>query len=153
MERIVIQSSQPRALKTDFFFFCMLTFFRPPCLKSELKVSFFIFGLEGHRKVFCILFSSLIISAGAFDINERKTIFEISHVLKTIILPSSLGRRILQTFKTFRIFFISLFLVVQKVDFNNCYGIITQIITLHATNCHFHTFQFSNTCNFKFFMI
>ena len=53
-------------------FFCILTFFRPPCLKSEHKVSFFLFGLEGHKKVFCILSSSLIISVGTFDINERK---------------------------------------------------------------------------------
>ena len=57
MERMVIQSSHPRALKT-YYFFCLLTFFRPPCLKSEHKVSFFIFGSEGHRKVFCILSSS-----------------------------------------------------------------------------------------------
>ena len=93
MERIVIQSSRRRALKS-YYFFCILTFFRPPCLKSEHKVSFFIFGLEGHRKVFCILSSSLIISVGTFDINERKTIFEIAKVLKTIILPSSVRRRI-----------------------------------------------------------
>ena len=67
----------------------MLTFFRPPCLKSEHKVSFFIFGLEGHKKVFCILSSSFIISVGTFGINERKVFFEIAMVLKTIILPSS----------------------------------------------------------------
>ena len=76
-------------------------FFRPPCLKLEHKVSFFIFCLEGHRKVFCILSSSLIISVGTFDINERKTKFEIAKILKTIILPSSVRRRIRQTFKTF----------------------------------------------------
>ena len=92
MERIIKQSSHPRELKT--YFFCILTFFRPTCLKSEHKVSFFIFGLEGHRKVFCILSSSLIISVGTFDISERKTIFEIAKVLKTIILPSSVRRRI-----------------------------------------------------------
>ena len=84
------------------FFFCILTFFRPPCLKSEfyikVKVLFFIFGLEGHRKVFCILSSSLIISVGTFDINEIKTIFEIAKVLKTIILHSSVRWRICQTF-------------------------------------------------------
>ena len=76
-------------------------FFRPPCLKLEHKVSFFIFCLEGHRKVFCILSSSLIISVGTFDINERKTKFEIAKILKTIILPSSVRRRIRQTIKTF----------------------------------------------------
>ena len=61
MERIVMQSPHPRALKT--FFFCLLTFFRPPYLKPEHKVLFFIFGLEGHKKVICILSSSLIILA------------------------------------------------------------------------------------------
>ena len=93
----------PKSIEDLLFFFCMLTFFRPPCLKSKLMISFFMFVLEGHRKDFCILFSSLIISAGTFDINERKTIFEISQVLKTIILLSSVRRRIRQTFKTFRI--------------------------------------------------
>ena len=63
----------------------MLTFFRPPCLKSEHNVSFFIFGLENHRKVFCILSSSFIIAAGTFDISERKAIPEIAKVLKTMI--------------------------------------------------------------------
>ena len=99
MERIVIQASHPRALRTCFFF-CILTFFRPPCLKSEfyikVKVLFFIFGLEGHRKVFCILSSSLIISVGTFDINERKTIFEIAKVLKTIILHDGVFARLLK---------------------------------------------------------
>ena len=70
-------------------------------LKAEHKVSFFTFGLEDHRKVFCILSSSLIISVGTFDINERKTIFEIAKVLKTIILPSSVRRHIRHTFKIF----------------------------------------------------
>ena len=70
MERIVIQSSHPMAMKT--FFFCILMFFRPPCLKSEHKVSFFIVGLEAHRKVFCIFSCSLIIFVGTFDVNERK---------------------------------------------------------------------------------
>ena len=79
-------------------FFCILTFFRPPCLKSEHKVSFFIFGLEGHRNLFCILSISLIISVWTFDISERKTIFEIAMILKTMILHSSLRRRIRQTF-------------------------------------------------------
>ena len=88
MERIVIQSSHPRALKT-YFFSSILTFFRPPCLKSEHKVSFFIFGLEGHRKVFCNLSSSLKLSVWIFDINETKRIFGIAKVLKTVILPSS----------------------------------------------------------------
>ena len=88
MERIVLQSFHPRALKT-YFFFSILTFFRPPCLKSEYKVSFFNFGLEGHGKVFCNLSSSLKISVWTFDINETKTIFEIAKVLKTAILPSS----------------------------------------------------------------
>ena len=84
------------------FFFCILTFFRPPYLKSEHKVSFFIFRLEGHRKVFCILSSSLIISVGTFDINEWKIIFEFfPKVLKTMILPSSVRRCICQIFKTF----------------------------------------------------
>ena len=73
----------------DLFFFSILTFFRPPCLKSEYKVSFFSFGLEGHRKVFCNLSSSLKISVWTFDINETKKIFEIAKVLKTVILPSS----------------------------------------------------------------
>ena len=99
MERIVIQSSHPRALKT--FFFCILTFFILPLVKSEHKVSFFIFGLEGHRKVFCILSSSLIISVGTFDISERKTIFEIVKVLKTATLPLSVRRCIHHAFKTF----------------------------------------------------
>ena len=92
MERIVIKSSHPKAMKT---------FFRPPCSKSEHKVSFFIFGVEGHIKVFCILSSSLIISVRTFDISERKTVFEIAKVLKTIILPSSVTRHICQTFRTF----------------------------------------------------
>ena len=78
-------------------------FFRPPCLKSEAKVLFFAYGLEGHREVFCILSSSLIISVGTFDFNERKTIFEVAKVLKTILLPSSVRGRIHQTFKTFLI--------------------------------------------------
>ena len=88
MERIVLQSFHPRALKT-YFFFSILTFFRPPCLKSKYKVSFFNFGLEGHRKVFCNLSSSFKISVWTFDINETKTIFEIAKVLETAILPSS----------------------------------------------------------------
>ena len=82
-------------------FFCTLTFFSPPCLKSEHRVSFFIFGLGGHKKVFWILSSSLIITVGTFDINERNTIFEIVKVLKTMILPSSVRQFIGQTFKTF----------------------------------------------------
>ena len=64
----------------DSFFYCILTVFRPQCLRSEHKVSFFIFGLETHRKVFCILYSSLIISVETFDINERKTTFEIEAI-------------------------------------------------------------------------
>ena len=82
-----------------FFFFYILTFFRPTCLKSEHKV-------KGHKKVFWILSNSLSISVGTFDINERKTIFEITKILKTIILSSSVRRRILQTFKTFGILII-----------------------------------------------
>ena len=136
-------------------------FFRPPCLKSEAKVLFFAYGLEGHREVFCILSSSLIISVGTFDFNERKTIFEVVKVLKTTLLPSSVRGRIHQTFKTFLIlvmllrkfFFILLFLVVRKVDYCNFYGMITQIITFDATSFHFQTFQYSNTCNLAFFMI
>ena len=96
MERIVIQSSHPRALKS-IVFFCILTFFRIPCLKSEHKVSLFIFGLEGHRNLFCILSISFIISVWTFDISERKTIFEIAMILKTMILHSSVRRRIHQT--------------------------------------------------------
>ena len=99
MERIVMQSPHPRTLKT--FFFCLLTFFRPPYLKPEHKVLFFIFGLEGHKKVICILSSSLINSLGTFDINKRNTIFEIAQVLKKVTLPSSVRQRIRRTFKTF----------------------------------------------------
>ena len=105
--------------------------------------------------------SSLIISVGTFDINETKTIFEIAKVLKTIISPSSVRRRIRQTFKTFWIlvllsrnfYSIPISFVVRKVDSSNFYGMITQINTLHATNCHLHTFQHSGTCNFTFFVI
>ena len=110
---------------TLLFFFCKLTFFRPPCLKSEHKISFFIFGLEGHRKVFCILSGSLIIFVGNFDINERNTIFEIAKVLKTIILPSSVRRCIRQNSKTFWIlvmlsrifFFLFAFSCCKKSEF------------------------------------
>ena len=124
-------------------------------------VSFFTFGLKGHKKLFWILSSSHIILVGTFDINERKTIFKIAKVLKTMILPSSVRWCIRQTFKTFwflvmlsRIFFfISIFFAVRKLDSSNFYGIITQINTLHATYWHFHTFQLSNTCSFTFLMI
>ena len=40
-------------------------------------------------------------SVRTFDINERKTNFEIANILKAITLPSSLRRRIRQTLKTF----------------------------------------------------
>ena len=50
-------------------------------------------GPEGHRKIHS---NSLIISVRTFDINERKTIFEIAKVLKMIMLSSSV-RRICQT--------------------------------------------------------
>ena len=141
-------------------FFCILTFYRPPCLKSEDKVSFFIFGLKGHRKVFCILPSSLIISVGTFDINEKKKFFEIVKVLKTITLPSSVRQRIHQTVKTFWIL-VMLSRKISLFHFSLLYEkwipvilwYITQINTLHATNCHFHTFKHFNTCNFAFFRI
>ena len=97
MERIVILSSHPRALKT-YYFFQYINVFKTTMLKVR---KIFISGLEGHRKVFYILSSSLIISVETFDINERKTIFEIAKFLKTMILHSSVRRRICQTFKTF----------------------------------------------------
>ena len=156
MERIAIQSFHPRALKTIFPY--ILTFLRPPCLKSEHKVTFFIFGLEGHRKVFCTLCSSLIISVGTFDINERKTIFENVKVLKTLLLPSRIRRRIRQTFKTFWILdmlskkcfsFHFSFLYEERI-------LVIFMISLLKSSCHklpLSTFQHSNTCNFAFFMI
>ena len=92
MERTVIQSSHPRALKS-IVFYCILTFFRILCLKSEHKVSFFIFGLEGHKNLLCILSISLRNSVWTFDISERKTIFEMAMILHSIV-----KRRIRQTF-------------------------------------------------------
>ena len=104
-------------------------------------------------KYFVRACSSLTVSVVTFDINERKTIFEISKVLNTMILPSSASR---YTFNIFWIsvilsifffcFFISLFFVVRKVNSSNFYG----INTLHYTKCYFHNFKLSNICNFEF---
>ena len=100
-------------------FFCILTFLRPQCLRSGHKVTFFIFGLEDRRKVFYILSSSFMISEGTLDINERKTIFEIAKVLKTMILPSNVRRRIHQTFKTFWIL-----VILSRKFFSFCFSLL-----------------------------
>ena len=93
MERIVIQSSHPRALKTCYLNAYYILW------NSEHKV--FNFSLEGHRDSFLHSFQLTYNFCRNFNIKKRKTIFENAKVLKSMVLSSSVRQCIHQTFKTF----------------------------------------------------
>ena len=86
IERIVIQSSHPRALKTCYLKSYYILW------KSEHKG--LNFSLEGHRESFLHSFQLTYNFCKNFNTSERKTIFENAKVLKSVVFPSSVRQRI-----------------------------------------------------------